>query len=138
MSLISTVINHKQKIPSEVYIAFTQGNIYMRRNLLLVVCNCISYQNLQRNSLPNPFAREKAGNEAATVSVHIAQNTQRMSALRSQYATQMQMRKYVYRTADSEQCFNSSCLISAVGVTDIYPGIFRLWFAAISVTKTCK
>ena len=50
------------------------------------------------NSLPNPFAREKAGNKAATVFVHIAQNTQRMSGLRSQFATQVQMRKYVYRT----------------------------------------
>ena len=32
------------------------GNL--RRNFLFKVCNYTSYQNLQKNSLPNPFARE--------------------------------------------------------------------------------
>ena len=54
------------------------------------------------------------------MSVRAAQKTQRMSAFRSQFVTQMQMHKYVYRTADSEHCFDLSDLISAVGVTDIY------------------
>ena len=41
------------------------GNL--RRNFLFTVCNCnyTGYQNLQKNSLPNPFAREKAGDAAA-------------------------------------------------------------------------
>ena len=38
------------------------GNL--RRNILFKVCNYTSYQNLQKNSLPNPFAREKAGDKA--------------------------------------------------------------------------
>ena len=38
------------------------GNL--RRNFLFKVCYYISYQNLQKNSLPNPFAREKAGYKA--------------------------------------------------------------------------
>ena len=97
-----------------------QTIIYLRRNFLLVVCNYTGYQNLQKNSLPNPFGREKAGDKAGTVSVHAAQKKQRMSALRSQFVTQMQMHKYVYRTADREHCFDLSGLISAVGVTDIY------------------
>ena len=42
------------------------GNL--RRNFLFKVCNYTSYQNLQKNSLPNPFAREKAGDKAGTVS----------------------------------------------------------------------
>ena len=33
------------------------GNL--RRNILFKVCNYTSYQNLQKTSLPNPFAREK-------------------------------------------------------------------------------
>ena len=33
----------------------------LRRNFLFKVCNYTSYQNLQKTSLPNPFAREKAG-----------------------------------------------------------------------------
>ena len=32
------------------------GNL--RRNILFQVCNYTSYQNLQKTSLPNPFARE--------------------------------------------------------------------------------
>ena len=32
----------------------------------------------------------------------------------------MQMRKYAYKTADSEHSFGLSGAISAVGVTDIY------------------
>ena len=39
------------------------GNL--RRNFLFRVCNYTSYQNLQKTSLPNPFAREKAGDKAA-------------------------------------------------------------------------
>ena len=35
------------------------GNL--RRNFSFKVCNYTSYQNLQKTSLPNPFAREKAG-----------------------------------------------------------------------------
>ena len=35
-----------------------------RRNFLLTVCDYTSYQNLHKNSLPNPFAREKAGDKA--------------------------------------------------------------------------
>ena len=42
------------------------GNL--RRNILFKVCNYTSYQNLQKTSLPNPFAREKAGDKAGTVS----------------------------------------------------------------------
>ena len=34
------------------------GNL--RRNFLFTVCNYTSYQNLQKASLPNLFAREKA------------------------------------------------------------------------------
>ena len=45
---------------------------------------------------------------------------QRMSALRSQFVTQM--RKFVYRTADSELCLDLVDLVRAVGVTDIYSG----------------
>ena len=41
------------------------GNL--RRNFLFKVCNYTSYQNLQKTSLPNPFAREKAGDKAGTV-----------------------------------------------------------------------
>ena len=40
------------------------GNL--RRNFLFKVCNYTSYQNLQKTSLPNPFAREKAGDKAGT------------------------------------------------------------------------
>ena len=36
------------------------------------------------------------------------------------HLTQMQKRKYVYRTADREHCFDLSGIISAVGVTDVY------------------
>ena len=43
-----------------------------------------------------------------------------MSALRSQFATKMQKRKYACITADSEHCFDLVGIISAVGVTDIY------------------
>ena len=39
------------------------GNL---RNFLFTVCNYTSYQNLQNTSLPNPFAREKAGDKAGT------------------------------------------------------------------------
>ena len=49
------------------------GNL--RRNFLFKVCNYTSYQNLQKNSLPNPFAREKAGHKAGAVSAHAAQRT---------------------------------------------------------------
>ena len=38
----------------------------LRRNFLLTVCNYTGYQNLQKTSLPNPFAREKAGDKAGT------------------------------------------------------------------------
>ena len=38
------------------------GNL--RRNFLYRVCTYASYQNLQKNSLPNSFAREKAGDKA--------------------------------------------------------------------------
>ena len=41
------------------------GNL--RRNILFKVCNYTSHQNLQKTSLPNPFAREKAGDKAGTV-----------------------------------------------------------------------
>ena len=44
------------------------GNL--RRNFLFTVCNYTSYQNLQKTSLPDPFAREKAGDKAGTVSAH--------------------------------------------------------------------
>ena len=58
----------------------------------------------------------------------------------------MQMRKYAYKTADSEHCFDLSGLISGVDVTDIYSrqyilereGIFCLWFVTVPVTKICK
>ena len=53
----------------------------LRRNFLFTVCNCTSYQNLQKTSLPNPFAREKAGDKAGTASAHAAQKTQWTSAL---------------------------------------------------------
>ena len=43
------------------------GNL---RNCLFTACNYTSYQNLQKNSLPNPFVREKAGDKAGTVSAH--------------------------------------------------------------------
>ena len=49
----------------------------LRRNFLFKVCNYTSYQNLQKTSLPNPFAREKAGDKAGTVSAHAAQKTQK-------------------------------------------------------------
>ena len=49
------------------------GNLKM--NFLFTVCNT-SYQNLQKTSLPNPFAHEKAGDKAGTVSAHAAQKTQ--------------------------------------------------------------
>ena len=47
---------------------YFSGNL--RRNFLFTVCNYTSYQNLQKTSLPNLFAREKAGNKAGTVSAH--------------------------------------------------------------------
>ena len=50
------------------------GNL--RKNFLLTICNYTTYQNLQKTSLPNPFAREKAGDKAGTVSAHAAQKTQ--------------------------------------------------------------
>ena len=53
---------------------YFSGNL--RRNFLFKVCNYTSYQNLQKNSLPNQFAREKAGDKAGTVSAHAAQKTQ--------------------------------------------------------------
>ena len=40
------------------------GNL---RNFLFTVCNYTSYQNLQKTSLSNPFAREKAGDKAGTL-----------------------------------------------------------------------
>ena len=46
------------------------GNL--RRNFLRTVYNYTSYQNLQKTSLPNPFAREKAGDKVGTVSAHTA------------------------------------------------------------------
>ena len=45
-----------------------------------------------------------------------------MSALKSQFVTQMQMRNNVYRTADIEHCFDLSSLIVTVSVTDIFQG----------------
>ena len=39
------------------------GNL--RRNFLFKVCNYTSYQILQKNSLPYPFAREKRGTKQA-------------------------------------------------------------------------
>ena len=39
------------------------GNL--SRNFLITVCNYTSYQNLQKTSLPNPFAREKNASAAA-------------------------------------------------------------------------
>ena len=59
------------------------------------------------------------------------------------HPTQMQMRKYVYRTTDSDLCFDLSDLISALGVTDIYSRqytcekIFAWGFVTIAVFKTC-
>ena len=50
------------------------GNL--RRNFLFTVRNFTSYQSLQKTSLLNPFAREKAGDKAGTVSAHAAQKTQ--------------------------------------------------------------
>ena len=50
------------------------GNL--RRNFLFRICNYTSYQNLRKTSLPNLFAREKAGDKAGTVSAHAAQKTQ--------------------------------------------------------------
>ena len=56
------------------------GNL--RRNFLFTVCNYTSYQNLYKTikhktiKPPNPFAREKAGDKAGTVSAHAAQKTQ--------------------------------------------------------------
>ena len=47
--------------------------------------------------------------------VRMQPRKQQMTALRSQFVTQMQMRKYVYKTADDEHCFDLSGLISAVG-----------------------
>ena len=38
----------------------------LKRNFLVTVCNYTSYQNLQKTSLPNPFAREKTGDKAGT------------------------------------------------------------------------
>ena len=46
------------------------------RNFLFTVCNYTSYLNLQKTSLPNPFAREKAADKAGTVCAHAAQKTQ--------------------------------------------------------------
>ena len=46
------------------------------RNFLFTVCNYTSYQNQQKTSLPNQFAREKAGDKAGTVPAHAAQKTQ--------------------------------------------------------------
>ena len=49
---------------------------------LLVVCNCTSYYNPRKLSLPNPFTREKAGDVTDTiVSAYSPQNIG-MSALR--------------------------------------------------------
>ena len=50
------------------------GNL--RRNFLFTACNYTSYQSVQKTSLPNPFAREKAEDKAGTVSAHAAQKTQ--------------------------------------------------------------
>ena len=50
------------------------GNL--RRNFLFTVRKSTSYQILQKASLPNLFAREKAGDKADTVSAHAAQKTQ--------------------------------------------------------------
>ena len=50
------------------------GNL--RMNFLRTVCNYTSYQNLQKTSLPNPFAREKTRDKAGTVSAHASQKTQ--------------------------------------------------------------
>ena len=63
----------KQSIRIEMTGCFP-GNL--RRNFLFEVCNYTSYQNLQKTSLPNPFAREKAGDKTGTVSAHAAQKTQ--------------------------------------------------------------
>ena len=41
------------------------GNL--RRNFLFTVSNYTSYQSLQKTSLPNPFACEKAGDKADIV-----------------------------------------------------------------------
>ena len=54
------------------------GNL--RRNFLFEVCNYTSYQNLQKTSLPNPFAREKAGDKA--VCACSPENTVNVSAYR--------------------------------------------------------
>ena len=72
---------------------------------MLVVCNYTSYQNLQKTSSPNPFVHGKAWDKAGTVSVH----------------ANVQVCIQNSGTVDSEHCFNLSRLISAVGVTDIYP-----------------
>ena len=50
------------------------GNL--ESSFLFTVCNYTSNQNLQKTSLPNKFAREKAGDKAGTVSAHAAQKTQ--------------------------------------------------------------
>ena len=50
------------------------GNL--RKKFLFTVCNYTSYHSLQKTSLPNPFAREKAGDKAGTVFAHAAQKTQ--------------------------------------------------------------
>ena len=48
------------------------GNL--RRNFLFTVCNYTSYQNLQKTSLPNPFAREKKNLSAQPVRPSAAAN----------------------------------------------------------------
>ena len=50
------------------------GNL--KKNFLFTVCNYTNYQNLQKTFLPNPFAHEKAGDKAGTVSAHADQKTQ--------------------------------------------------------------
>ena len=70
--------------------------------------------------MPNTFACEKVRDNVGPVFVQAIQKTQRVSVLKSQFVTQMQLHKYTYRTADSEHCSDLSGLISAVGVTGIY------------------
>ena len=75
-------ISCKQSIRIEMtgwFKHYFPGNL--RRNFLFKVCNYTSYQSLQKTSLPNPFAREKAGDKASTASAHAAQKTQWTSAL---------------------------------------------------------
>ena len=58
-------ISCKQSIRIEMtgwFKHYFTGNL--KRNFLFRICNYTSYQNLQKTSLPNPFAREKAGDKA--------------------------------------------------------------------------